>query len=76
MANKEKLQKKLPKRAAKSHPKHVKRMGHKARAQIRHDANRLAQDNRERLNITLREAGLKTGWEISKMVRASKRHPE
>ena len=65
MADKDKKGKGLPRRAAASHPKHAKRQGHKARAQLRHDRNRLEQAQREADNNALRELGLSTPWEVA-----------
>ncbi len=75
MADKQpKAGKKLPDRASKSHPKHAKRMGHKARAQVRHNHNRIAQTQRELDNIVLREFGKATPWELACVKRAENRN--
>lgn len=75
MADKQnKVKKGLPKRASSQNPKHAKRMGHKARAAKRHEANRLKNYAQQVNNNSLRKKGLPTPWEIAKAKRYAKRH--
>ena len=73
MADKDKRGKGLPRRAAKSHPKHAKRMGHKERAKRKHEYNALLQFQREEKNNALRDLGLPTPWEVACAKRAALR---
>lgn len=71
--NNSEAKKGLPLRARTNHPKHLKRMGHKARAQIRHTRNRLANEARAAENARCRELGIPMPWQVRQAARRLRR---
>lgn len=69
----QKLAKSLPKRANTSHPKHAKRMGHKARAKAKKAARNAANLERHARNVERKANGELTPWELAKAARRSRR---
>ena len=74
MAGKEKLQKKLPKRAGYRREKAGKREAQHRRAALRKAARIAAQAARAAANVERRARGEMTPWEVAKAARKARRH--
>lgn len=70
-----KLAKKLPRRAATSHPSHARRARCWARGQLKKQRLREANERAAAANRHLRAAGEPTPWEQAKQARHERRHP-